>query len=50
MSATAVGELDAATYLALQHCQLMPERGILGFKSTLRRSLKIVYELGSKGG
>src|SRR5262249_42445181 len=33
--AIAVGELDAAAQLALQHCQLKPERGILCFKSAL---------------
>jgi hypothetical protein len=30
--AIAVGELDTAAHLALQHDQLMPERGILCFK------------------
>jgi hypothetical protein len=31
--AIAVPELDATAYLTLQHGQLMPERGILRFKS-----------------
>jgi hypothetical protein len=31
----AVGELDAAAHLALQHGQLVSERGILCFKSAL---------------
>jgi len=31
--AIAVRELDPTAYLALQHSQLMPERGILSFKS-----------------
>ncbi len=30
-----IGELDAAAHLALQHGQLMSERGILCFKSAL---------------
>jgi hypothetical protein len=34
--AIAVRELDATAYLALQHGQLMPERGILCFKPALR--------------
>ena len=33
--AIGVRELDATAYLALQHAQLMPERGILCFKSAL---------------
>jgi hypothetical protein len=34
--AIAVRELDATVYLALQHGQLMPERGVLRFKSARR--------------
>jgi hypothetical protein len=34
--AIGVRELDATAYLALQHGQLMPKRGILCFKSALR--------------
>jgi hypothetical protein len=34
--AIAVGELDAAAHLALQHCQLMSERRVLCLKSAPR--------------